>query len=124
MPDPRWLDDTQQHAWRGLLTMSTRLATALNRQLQADSALSLADFDVLVQLSEVPDGRIRAFELGRALDWEKSRLSHHLRRMGGRGLVRREECADDGRGAYVVLTDHGRQAIEEAAPAHVATVRR
>jgi len=79
---------------------------------------------VLVQLSEHADARLRVVGLAEALQWERSRLSHHVTRMAGRGLVEREECADDGRGAFVVLTDAGRAAIERAAPGHVRTVRR
>jgi len=103
--------------------MQSRLTAALNRQLQTESGLSLADYDVLVQLTEAPDGRLRPYELQRALDWEQSRLSHHLSRMQRRKLVARDECVDDGRGAYVQITDAGRQAITNAAPGHVATVR-
>lgn len=62
-------------------------------------------------------------DLAGALDWERSRLSHHIKRMAGRGLVEREECLDDGRGAFIVLTPAGRTAIERAAPAHARTVR-
>jgi DNA-binding MarR family transcriptional regulator len=74
-------------------------------------------------LSESPDGRMRPFEMIQTLAWEQSRLSHHLSRMQRRGLVCREECAGDGRGAVIVLTPCGRNAIESAAPAHAATVR-
>ena len=119
----RWLDADQQRAWRQWLALTTRLPARLNRQLQADSDLSLADFGVLVQLTDVPAGRVRVGELGVALDWEKSRLSHHLTRMERRGLVAREDVAADGRGSEVVLTAAGRAAIEAAAPAHVDTVR-
>jgi DNA-binding MarR family transcriptional regulator len=122
MTEPRWLDDAQQHAWRGYIRMQSQLSARLNRQLQADSGLSLADFDVLVHLTDVPD--VRVSELARSLHWEKSRLSHHVGRMERRGLVAREECRDDGRGAFVVLTTAGRAAIESAAPPHVDTVRR
>jgi DNA-binding MarR family transcriptional regulator len=85
--------------------------------------LSLSDYEVLVHLSEAPDGQLRAYQLSRALQWEKSRLSHHLTRMEGRGLVTRREGKTDGRGAFVVLTQEGRAAIEAAAPTHVADVR-
>lgn len=122
--DPRWLDADEQRAWRAYVTAHGRLAAALHRQLQTDSDLSLADFEVLVALTDVPDQRLRPFELGRALRWEKSRLSHHVARMERRGLVRREECPVDGRGAFVLLTTEGRRAIEDAAPRHVAAVRR
>ena len=118
-----WLSDDEQRAWRGLLDMTSRLNARLNRQLQDAGGLSLADYDVLVPLSEAPDGRLRVFEIADKLAWEQSRLSHHLGRMQRRGLVGREECATDGRGAFVVLNDAGRAAIENAAPAHVEMVR-
>jgi DNA-binding MarR family transcriptional regulator len=79
---------------------------------------------VLVHLTDVPEGRLRAFELGEGLQWEKSRVSRQVSRMAERGLVARESAPEDGRGAYVVLTPAGRKAIEEAAPAHVELVRR
>jgi DNA-binding MarR family transcriptional regulator len=96
----------------------------MNRQLQTDSGLSLPEYEVLVQLSEAPGGRLRPFQLGQVLQWEQSRLSHQLARMQRRGLVTREECPSDGRGAFVVLTATGRTSIESAAPGHAATVRR
>ncbi len=67
---------------------------------------------------------MRAFELGNELGWEKSRVSHHVARMVQRGLVKREPCETDHRGAFVVLTTKGRKAIEAAAPVHVGNVRR
>src|ERR1700710_2840237 len=120
---PGWLSPDEQRAWRALLQMTAQLDTEVNRQLQDTSGLSKADYDVLVPLSETPQGKLRPFELAQALSWEQSRLSHHLGRMQRRGLVEREECASDRRGAFVVLTDAGRAAIERAAPAHVETVR-
>ena len=119
----RWLTEDEQRAWRGLLRMTTRLNARLNRQLQDECGLSLADYEVLVVLSEAPAGRLRVFEITDALAWEQSRVSHQLARMQRRGLVAREECPTDGRGAFVVLTEAGRDAIERAAPAHVQTVR-
>lgn len=123
MAEPRWLDERQQRAWRGHLAMQARLHAQLNRRLQADAGLSLADFDVLVALSEKQDGPMRVQELADHLQWEKSRLSHQLSRMGRRGLVERQDCPDDARGAFVVLSAAGRDAIEAAAPAHVAVVQ-
>ena len=123
MTDPRWLDDREQQAWRSYLAMQNRLQAHLNRRLQADSGLSLADFTVLVELTDVTDGRLRVRELAEALQWEKSRLSHHLARMERRGLIERQDCPDDARGAFVALTPEGRRAIEQAAPPHVETVR-
>jgi DNA-binding MarR family transcriptional regulator len=100
------------------------LDAQLNRELERDSGLSEPDYDVLSNLSEQPGRRMRARELGARLQWSSSRLTHHIKRMERRGLVRREECADDARGADVELTDAGLASIESAAPAHVASVRR
>ena len=119
----RWLTAEEQRAWRGLLRMTSQLNARMNRQLQDEYGISLADYDVLVVLSEAPAGRLRVFEIADALAWEQSRVSHQLARMQRRGLVGREECATDARGAFVVLTRAGRAAIEQAAPAHVETVR-
>lgn len=120
---PRWLDAAEQRAWRAYLSMQARLAAQLHRRLHAETGLSMADFAVLVALTDRRDERVRVVELSEALQWEKSRLSHHLTRMQRRGLIAREECRDDGRGAEIVLTPDGRVAIERAAPAHVADVR-
>ena len=124
MSDPRWLDDDEQRVWRRWLAVNAGLQRELHRELNDDAGLSLADFDVLVALTDVPDARLRVAALARAVGWERSRLSHHVARMGRRGLVERDDCADDGRGAFVVLTAAGRSAIEQAAPGHVAVVRR
>ncbi|HVC13771.1 MAG TPA: MarR family transcriptional regulator [Acidimicrobiales bacterium] len=119
-----WLDDRQQAAWRTLQVMQARLNVALGAQLAADSDLSLADYVVLVVLTGSRSGSARLFELARHLGWERSRVSHHIARMAERGLVRKERCAADRRGAVVVATDTGRRAIEAAAPGHVRAVRR
>src|ERR1700750_610111 len=110
-------------AWRQFIAMQGQLRARLARQLQRESGLSEADYEVLVQLSEAPCGRQRVFELGQATQWVKSRLSHHLTRMVQRGLCARESCPTDSRGAFVVLTDAGRRAVEAAAPQHVEHVR-
>lgn len=119
----RWLTEDEQRAWRGLLQMTARLDVRLNRSLQDECGLSLADYEVLVALSESTSGRLRVFEVADAVHWEQSRLSHHLARMSRRGLVERQECPSDRRGAYLVLTEAGRAAIDKAAPAHVDSVR-
>src|SRR4051794_1017778 len=118
-----WLTRKQQSVWRDWLALNAQLPAALHRQLQADSGLSLQDFDVLVQLTDSADGRVRISQLAKALNWERSRFSHHYKRMESRGLVEREECPDDARGAFIVLTTAGRTAIERAAPAHARVVR-
>ena len=122
--DVRWLAADEQRAWRAWLDAHAKLSARLNRELQAGSGLSLSDYDVLVHLTDVPERRLRVVELARELEWEKSRLSHHVARMERRGLVSREECEDDGRGSYIVLTPAGLAAIEGAAPGHVEAVRR
>ncbi|ANH37292.1 Transcriptional regulator SlyA [Nocardioides dokdonensis FR1436] len=124
MNDTTWLSSTQQRTWRRWLRLNALLPAALHRGLQSDAGLSLPDFDVLVVLTDSPDARVRVAELARGLHWERSRVSHHIARMERRGLVAREDCAEDGRGAWVMLTAQGRTAIEQAAPAHVQTVRR
>ncbi len=122
-PTVRWLDDREQAAWRGYLNMHSLLMAQLNRNMLAGSGMSESDYAVLVSLSEAPDSRMRAFELARQMVWEKSRLSHQLTRMERRGLIKRENCPSDARGAFVVLTAAGRAAIEAAAPLHVNDVR-
>jgi DNA-binding MarR family transcriptional regulator len=122
--EPRWLDAREQGAWRAYLDMNARLQARLNREMQDESGMSIADFSVLVQLSEHEGARMRVLELARALRWEKSRLSHQLTRMQQRGLIERSNCDEDRRGAFVVLTDRGRETVEAAAPRHVEAVRR
>jgi DNA-binding MarR family transcriptional regulator len=102
--------------------MRTLLDLQITRDL-ARAGLSDSDYDVLSTLSEAAGNRWRVNEFAARLLWSKSRLSHHLSRMEQRGLVRREDCASDGRGAFVVLTDEGTRALEAAAPEHVASVR-
>ncbi|MEP7160697.1 MAG: MarR family transcriptional regulator [Dermatophilaceae bacterium] len=117
-----WLTDEQQRVWRQWLDVAARLPAALGRQLQQGSALSLPDFAVLVSLSEAPGEQLRVAALADDLRWEPSRLSHHLGRMERRGLIRRAECLEDGRGAVVVLLPAGRAGVEEAAPGHARLV--
>jgi DNA-binding MarR family transcriptional regulator len=124
MQQVQWLSEREATAWRGLQFMQMRLEAALSRQLSAESSLSLQDYVVLVALTDHPDGRLRAFELANTLGWDKTRLSHHLKRMLNRGLVEKHSCPTDRRGHFVAVTAHGREAIECAAPGHVATVRR
>ncbi|MEV4140549.1 MarR family winged helix-turn-helix transcriptional regulator [Dactylosporangium sp. NPDC049742] len=123
MTDPNWLDEREQRAWRGFLAVNAAVRGRIARQLQQETGLSSADYAVLVSLSEAPGGRLRVFQLRVAADWEKTRLTHQITRMTARGLVAREPCADDPRGAFVVLTEAGWDAITAAAPRHVEHVR-
>ena len=100
-----------------------RMQYEMNRQLQQDAGLTLADYDVLVALSNAPDGRLQLSDLAATIGWERSRVSHHLLRMGRRGLVDRLPSERDGRATDAVLTPPGRRAITQAAAGHVARVR-
>ena len=121
--DVRWLTAEQERVWRRWVTLNARLSATLQRELQDDAGLSMPDYEVLVHLTDSAEGQVRVTDLARLLLWERSRVSHHVTRMESRRLVRREECAEDGRGAFVVITPQGRAAIEQAAPGHVNTVR-
>ncbi len=123
MTGTRWLDEEEDRAWRTLMAMQDGLSEFIDRQLRHRCGLSHADYQVLARLSEAPGGRLRPYELGGLLRWEKSRLSQHLGRMQKRGLVTRERCLTDQRGAVVAITAQGTGLIEAAAPQHVADVR-
>ncbi|WP_265522774.1 MarR family winged helix-turn-helix transcriptional regulator [Oerskovia flava] len=114
----------EERAWRAYQRMQARLGQHLARELAQETGLSDADYDVLHALGDAPDGRLRAIELRLAVEWEKSRLSHQLRRMEQRGLVTREACSDDLRSWDVVLTDEGRDAVTRARCARVRSIHR
>ena len=123
MSETRWLSDEEQRMWRRYRDANQLLDLAIERQLQLDAAMSQSDYSVLVSLSEAEGGGLRARDLGAALGWDRSRVSHQVRRMEGRGLVSKNECAEDGRGTVVSLTDEGARAIGAVAPKHVEKVR-
>lgn len=123
MAEPRWLDENEERAWRGLQEMEMRLGAEVGRRLSADSGLSSQDYAVLVVLTSEADGAIRLYELASLLGWEKSRLSHHIGRMQRRGLVTKQRCDVDRRGWFVSITPQGRSEIEAAAPGHLVDVR-
>lgn len=125
MPESRtrWLTEREMQVWRRWLRAQTEVPAALGRALHQDSELSLQDYETLVYLTEAENGRLRISVLADTMHWERSRLSHHLRRMALRGLVAKRECADDGRGAYVSITEQGRAALAAAAPGHLDAVR-
>ncbi len=124
MAGTRWLSDREMYAWIGYRRMRLLLDLALQRDLTSHSGLSEADYDVLSNLSAAGDQRMRLTDLARHMRWSTSRLSHQITRMQERGLVDREECADDGRGSMLVLTPAGLAAIAAAAPGHLASVRK
>ncbi|MGY1606559.1 MULTISPECIES: MarR family winged helix-turn-helix transcriptional regulator [unclassified Geodermatophilus] len=119
----RWLDDTQQRAWRAWLTVSELLPRELDAQLQRDAGLTHAAYVVLAMLSEAPGRSRRMSDLARRANQSQSRLSHTVARLEERGWVRRERSADDGRGNLAVLTDAGWDVVRTVAPGHVDAVR-
>ncbi len=123
MTDRRSLDTREAHLWQSYRDTYRELISTLEGRLITNSGLSGADFALLAPLSTSETGVLRTRDLGRAIGWERSRLSHQVSRMEKRGLVTREECASDARGSMVRLTDAGRAAIEAAAPDHVEAVR-
>lgn len=110
-------------AWRDFIETTETLRTRLAARLQTDTGLSTGDYTVLLALSEAPGQRLRSSELATTIEWERSRLSHHLARMERRGLIRREECAADSRGAEVVLVPAGAEAFHAATVPHLRAVR-
>jgi DNA-binding MarR family transcriptional regulator len=119
-----WLTPPQERAWRRYRRMRVLLDLQIARDLHQDSGLSEADYDVLSTLSEQSGDRWRARDLAAQLLWSTSRLAHHVGRMEQRGLVQRQPCPGDARGALIGLTETGRAILREAAPPHVDSVRR
>ena len=122
--EPHWLDAREERAWRAFMHARDQLNACLNQHLLQDSGLSGADYEILAVLSGLPEGRMPSQELGALVRWEKSRLSHQVRRMQERGLIAREPNPADGRSAMIVLLPAGRHAIQDAAPEHLRNVRR
>ena len=123
-PFERRLTRQQQRAWLAYMRVQLRLSYEMNRQLQNDSDLSLADYDVLNALRYSPDGAMQISALAARISWERSRLSHQARRMSARGLVTCDVLASDRRATEVRLTDQGWQAIIDASEGHIQLVRR
>lgn len=120
----RWLDVDEQRTWRAFLTATQLLQAQLDRELQRDSGIPHAYYEILVRLSEAPGRVLRMSELASAADSSRSRLSHAVARLEEAGWVRRESCPTDRRGSFARLTDDGFAALDAAAPDHVESVRR
>ena len=123
MEETRWLDEREQRAWRAYLAATRLLAAQLERELQRDSGMPHAYYEILVRLSEAPGRTLRMSELAEASESSRSRLSHAVARLEENGWVVRETCESDRRGAFARLTDEGFSALAAAAPSHVASVR-
>lgn len=120
----RWLSREEQGVWRAYLVATSMLSARLADDLEAATGLTSADYELLVQLSESEGRRLRMTALASRSLSSKSRLSHAVSRLETRGWVRREQCDDDRRGAWAVLTEEGFAVLEAAAPIHVENVRR
>lgn len=123
MEAPRWLDDTQQQAWRALLVMVNRGLPALERTLKQHDLL-VVHFAILVALSESPADTMRLSDLADAANLSQSRLTHRLRTLTDRGDVSVDQDPQDGRGKYATLTKQGRRRLESVAPLHAENVQR
>jgi DNA-binding MarR family transcriptional regulator len=122
-PTGPWLNAEEQRIWRGLIGVHAKVTARLDDELQAAHGLALADYEVLVQLSETPDRSLRMSELASLVRLSPSGLTRRVDSLVRRGLVAREACTSDGRGSYAVLTDTGLSLLQSAAPTHVAGVR-
>jgi DNA-binding MarR family transcriptional regulator len=120
--EPNWLTPTEMAAWRRYIIASRRLLEALDTDLDQHD-LTMADYEILAQLSDAPDRRMRMAELAEIAMLSRSRLSHRMKVMEEAGWVRREACPDDKRGFFAIMTAKGWKAIVAAAPDHVASVR-
>jgi DNA-binding MarR family transcriptional regulator len=119
----RWLSDDEQRAWRSWIAVSLLLPDRLSRDLQDSTGVALADYEILVHLSEAPNRRMRMSELADATKSSRSRLTHQIDRLEKAGWVERERCEDDRRGAFATMTPAGWEFLVDAAPRHVASVR-
>jgi len=123
MSDTRWLSTTQQRDWRAFVDGSLRLHDLLDQSLKATHGLSMAEYEILVRLSEAEEHRLRMAELAAGASQSRSRLSHTCARLEAKGLVRRESCPSDKRGVFAHLTEEGFGALERASHDHVIVVR-
>lgn len=124
MSDTRWLDQEEQRTWRAFLEATQLVFDQIDRELQQQSSIPHAYYEILVRLSEQPGRSMRMSELAERSLSSRSRLSHAVARLEEAGWVRRESCPTDKRGWLAVLTDEGYAALAAAAPGHVETVRR
>ena len=121
--EARWLDDSQQQSWRALVMGMTLLLDRLDADLRRSFDISLAEYEILVRLSERPERRLRMAQLADAMAHSRSRVTHTVTRMEKAGLVQRSRSDEDGRGIIAALTDTGLDLLVRAAPTHVEGVR-
>lgn len=118
-----WLDQAEQRSWRAFIVGSTLLLDKLDHDLRQAYDITLVEYEILVRLSESPDRRMRMALLADSLCHSRSRVTHTVARMEGKGLIKREACDSDGRGVEAVLTQAGEDLLVAAAPLHVRGVR-
>ena len=119
---PRWLTPAEESAWRKYIVASRRLLEALDDDLSANG-LTLSDYEILGHLSDAEDRRLRMSDLAEKTILSRSRLSHRIKYMEGKGWVERQKCASDKRGTWAVMTTKGWNSIVKAAPDHVESIR-
>jgi DNA-binding MarR family transcriptional regulator len=124
MAGTRWLSAEEQQTWRSFLCACNAFFSAVDAQLQHDSGMPHAYYEILVRLSETPGHAMRMSQLAEATSASKSRSSHAVARLEERGWVRRVDCPTDRRGQVAELTDEGYAALADAARGHVEQVRR
>jgi DNA-binding MarR family transcriptional regulator len=118
----KWLTPSEESAWRKYIVASRRLYEALDEDLAAHG-LSLSDYEILVHLSDAKDRSLRMSDLAEKTILSRSRLSHRIKYMEGKGWVERQKCDSDKRGTWAVMTTKGWNAIVKAAPDHVSSIR-
>lgn len=123
-PEPRWLDDSEQRVWRAFIDAIRLFTSEIDRDLQHDSRLNHAYYQILVALSEAPNRTMRMSELADLTLASRSRLSHAVARLEAAGWVERRSCPSDKRGSFAVMTDAGYAVLAAAARGHVEAVRR
>ena len=120
---PRWLDETQQEAWRGLRAVMFRAFPEMERTLKAHDLLAV-HYHILATLSDAPDRTLRLSELAEGANMSQSRLTHRLRILVERGEVAISEDDDDRRVKNATLTQAGQNRLEHLAPIHIEDVQR
>ncbi|WP_405064074.1 MarR family transcriptional regulator [Kribbella sp. NBC_01505] len=123
MAEPRWLNEKEQQAWRAFIAAQRVVNGRIEQQLQRDAGIPHTYYEILVRLSDAPDGRLRMSELAVATLGSRSRLSHAVNRLEQYGWVRREGIESDRRGQVAIITEAGREKLVESAPGHVEEVR-
>src|SRR5438105_13780615 len=104
-------------AWRSMLRAHATLMRRLDMDLERETGLALADFDVLAQLAEAR-GELRMTDLADRALISRSGMSRRVARLADQGLVRRDRAGTDARGVVVALTEAGIARLAETAPVH------